>query len=124
MVAQRKSLPQAVPSSICQIREVSKKNTLQSHGRLHRWAGPRKPEGLVVRQKEQASTKLIDKEASCTYVVASKVVDLGLGKHGVVFQLRLAQRRGVAGDDDELSLSRAESLEGGLVSESDCEGAN
>ena len=105
-------------------RKVSKKNTLQSHGRLYRWAGPRKPEDLVVRQKQQASSKLIDKEDNCTYVVASKVVDLGLGKHGVVFQLGLAQRRGVAGDDDELGLSGAESLEGGFVSESDCEGAS
>ena len=52
------------------------------------------------------------------------MVDLGLGKHGVVFQLGLAQRRGVAGDDDELGLSGAESLEGGFVSESDCEGAS
>jgi hypothetical protein len=67
---------------------------------------------------------LIDKEDNCTYVVASKVVDLGLGKHSVVFQLRLAQRRGIAGDDDELGLSRAESLEGRFVSESDCEGAS
>jgi hypothetical protein len=67
---------------------------------------------------------LIDKEDNCTYVVASKVVDLGFGKHSVVFQLRLAQRRGVAGDDNELGLSRAESLEGGFVSESNCEGAS
>ena len=57
----------------------------------------------------------------CTYVVASEVVDIGLGQHGVVFQLGLAERRGVAGDDDELGLSGAEGLEGRLVSESDCE---
>jgi hypothetical protein len=32
----------------------------------------------------------------CTYVVAGEVVDLGLGKHGVVLELGLAERRGVA----------------------------
>lgn len=57
----------------------------------------------------------------CTYVVASEVVDIGLGQHRVVFQLGLAERRRVAGDDDELGLSRSESLESRLVSESDCE---
>ena len=46
-------------------------------------------------------------------------MDGGLGQHGVVLELRLPQRRGVASNDDELGLSRAEALEGGLVSESD-----
>jgi hypothetical protein len=36
-------------------------------------------------------------------------VDRGLGQHGVVFQLRLAERRGVAGDEDQLGLARTES---------------
>jgi len=31
-----------------------------------------------------------------TYVVSVEVVDVGLGKHGVVLQLTLAKRRGVA----------------------------
>ena len=63
------------------------------------------------------------------YVVASKVVDVGLRQHGVVwsggsvydmaffewgtrhtFELRLAERGGVAGDDDELGLARTEGL--------------
>ena len=48
----------------------------------------------------------------CTYVVTSEVVDIGLGQHGVVFQLGLAERRCVAGNDDELGLSGAELLEG------------
>ena len=34
---------------------------------------------------------------SGTYIVAPEVVDRGLGKHRVVFELRLAERRGVAG---------------------------
>ena len=55
----------------------------------------------------------------CTYVVASEVVHIGLGQHRIIFQLGLAERRGVAGDDDELGLSGAEGLEGRLVSKSD-----
>jgi hypothetical protein len=47
------------------------------------------------------------------------VVDVGLGKHGVVLELTLAERRGVASNDDELGLSGAEGLEGRLVSKSD-----
>ena len=55
-----------------------------------------------------------------SYVVAVEVVDVGLGEHGVVLELRLAERRGVASNDDELGLAAAESLEGRLVSEGDC----
>lgn len=55
----------------------------------------------------------------CTYVVAREVVDGCLGQHGVVLELRLAERGGVAGNDDKLGLARAEGLEGGLVTESD-----
>lgn len=44
-----------------------------------------------------------------TYVTG-KVVDSGLGKHGVVLELRLAKRRSVARDDDELGLSGTDGL--------------
>jgi hypothetical protein len=54
-----------------------------------------------------------------TYVVAGEVVDGGLGQHGVVLELRLAEGGSVAGDDDKLGLAGAEALEGGLVTESD-----
>ena len=50
-----------------------------------------------------------------TYVGAGKVVDGGLGKHGVVLEERLAQRGGVLGDDHQLRLAVAEALEGGLL---------
>lgn len=46
----------------------------------------------------------------------------GLGKHGVVLELRLPQRGGVASNDDELGLASAEALEGRLVSEGDLTG--
>ena len=57
-----------------------------------------------------------------TYVVAGEVVDGGLAEHGVVLELRLAERGGVAGDDDELGLAGAEGLEGGLITKSDLAG--
>ena len=50
-----------------------------------------------------------------THVGTSKVVDGGLGKHGVVLEERLAQRGGVLGDDHELRLAVAEALEGGFL---------
>jgi hypothetical protein len=40
------------------------------------------------------------------------MVDVGLGQHGVVFQLALAKRRGVAGNDDQLGFARPEGFEG------------
>lgn len=48
-------------------------------------------------------------------VVAAEVVDRGLGEHGVVLELRLAEGRSVASNDDKLGLAGAESLEGRLV---------
>lgn len=57
-----------------------------------------------------------------TYVVAGEVVDGGLAEHRVVLELRLAERRGVASNDDELGLAGAEGLEGGLVTQSDLAG--
>jgi len=57
-----------------------------------------------------------------TYVVAGEVVDGGLSEHAVVLELRLAERRGVASNDDELGLAGAEGLEGGLVAKSDLAG--
>ena len=47
-----------------------------------------------------------------TYVVTGEVVDVALSKHGIVLELRLAERRSVASNDDELGLARSESLEG------------
>ena len=43
----------------------------------------------------------------------------GLCQHAVVFELTLPQWWGVAGDDDELGLARAQSLQGALVAQSD-----
>lgn len=54
-----------------------------------------------------------------TYVVAAEVVNGGLGQHGVVLQLGLAERRSVASDDDKLGLAGTESLESRLVTQGD-----
>ena len=50
-----------------------------------------------------------------THVGAGKVVDRGLGEHGVVLEERLAEGGSVLGDDDELGLAAAEGLEGGFL---------
>lgn len=42
-------------------------------------------------------------------------MDGSLGQHGVVLQLRLAERRGVAGDEDQLGLARAEGYSEGTL---------
>ena len=50
-------------------------------------------------------------------VVTRVVVDGGLGKHGKVLNLGLAEGRAVGGDEDHLGLALAEGLGGGLVAE-------
>lgn len=47
------------------------------------------------------------------------MVDSDLAQHGVVLELRLAERGSVASDDDELGLAGAQALQGRLVTESD-----
>lgn len=48
-------------------------------------------------------------------VVTRVVVDGGLGKHGKVLDLGLAEGRAVGGNEDHLGLALAEGLGGGLV---------
>jgi len=50
-------------------------------------------------------------------VVTRVVVDGGLGKHGKVLDLGLAERGAVRGDEDHLGPALAEGLGGGLVAE-------
>lgn len=50
-------------------------------------------------------------------IVSTVVMDSGLGKHGVVFNLRLSQRRTVVRDNDQLALSLTKRFESGLVSQ-------
>lgn len=57
-----------------------------------------------------------------THVVAREVVDGGLGEHGVVLELRLAERGSVGSDDDQLGLAGAQSLHGRLSTQGDLTG--
>lgn len=49
-------------------------------------------------------------------------MDRSLGQHGVVLQLRLAERGGVGSDDDQLGLTRAQSLHGRRSAQGDLTG--
>lgn len=49
-------------------------------------------------------------------------MDGGLGEHGVVLELRLAERGSVGSNDDQLGLARAQSLHGRLSTQGDLTG--
>lgn len=66
---------------------------------------------VIIGKLTTSSTKL--------NVVSGKVVDVGLGKHRVVFELGLAKRRSVSSNDDELGLSSSKRFQGALISEDD-----
>lgn len=51
-----------------------------------------------------------------THVGAAVVVDGSLGQHGVVLQLRLAKRRGVASNQNQLGLARSQGCQDIVVS--------
>jgi len=125
MVEQRKSLPQAVPSSICitgscQPFGPSKVSSRELLLRALEYQCPPEPVSKLLRKTCDIFSFL---SIRCkTYVVAGEVVDGSLAEHGVVLELRLAERGGVAGNDDELGLAGAEGLEGGLVTKSDLAG--
>lgn len=133
MVEQRKSLPQAVPSSICSGRLCvsHRTGTLQSLKTdfFSGWTRRRHGGPSSGREQREKQTK-ISRSLPCrckeisgqTYVGASVVVDGSLGHHGVVLELRLAERRSVGRDEDELGLAGAEGLEGAAVAEDDLAG--
>ena len=50
-------------------------------------------------------------------VTTLEVVNLSLGQHGVVFQLRLSQDWGVTSNDDQLGLTGSQGLNNGLVAQ-------
>eukprot|EP00960_Hanusia_phi_P063703 765542-Hanusia_phi.AAC.1 len=54
--------------------------------------------------------------STSSFLTSRIMVNVGLGEHSVVLDLRLAEGRAVVADDDELALARPEGLEGGLVS--------
>ena len=102
--------------------------------RLLLWVDPKTPRGETSsgREQREKQTTKISRSLPCrccckeisgqTYVGASVVVDGSLGHHGVVLELRLAERRSVGRDEDELGLAGAEGLEGAAVAEDDLAG--
>jgi len=64
---------------------------------------------------ESTNSEVLSTSCSKHIVVSSIVVDSSLGQHGVVLNLRLAERWGVVGDDHQLALAIPQGLEGLLV---------
>lgn len=119
MEEQRKSFPQAVPSSIYIVISSMRSpgypsgNPIaeQLHSPKQPWATSSQSSGagLQLRRLEEVS------RVGSTYVVTIEVVHGSLSEHGVVFEFRLAQGRAIGGDEDQLGLAGAEGLHGGFV---------
>lgn len=111
-------LPQALPRSICQ-GENGKHVvvTLQSLCRLLLGVDHAGDVHGCFRMRSTMSCQAGRFTRVETYVGAGKVVNRGLGQHGVVLEERLPQRGSVLGNDDQLGLAAAEALEGGFLRE-------
>ena len=70
-----------------------------------------------VNDAENGAVEEFTTSCSQGSVVASVVMDLGLGKHRHVFDFRLSQVGAVRGNKDHLSLTPAKSLQGMLVAQ-------
>merc|ERR1719209_2291406 len=70
-----------------------------------------------VSDRQGADPEVLATGSAELIVVSSVVVDPGLGQHGVVLNLGLAERGGVVGDDHQLGLSTPQGFEGLLVAE-------
>ena len=70
-----------------------------------------------VSDTQGAHTEIFSTSGPQLVVVASVVVDTGLGQHGVVLDLGLAERGSVVGDDHQLALPIPQGLEGLLVAQ-------
>ena len=57
-----------------------------------------------------------------TYVVSREVMNWSLGQHAVVLKLRLAERGGVASNNDQLGLARSQTLQSALIAKDDFAG--
>ena len=70
-----------------------------------------------VSDTEGANTEIFSTSSAQLVVVAGVVVDPSLGQHGVVLDLRLAERGSVVGDDHQLALPVPQGLQGLLVAQ-------
>lgn len=70
-----------------------------------------------VQDSHGSDSEQLTADGTQLVVTTLEVVDLSLGQHSVVLQLRLSQDWGVTGDDDQLSLTRSQGLDGRLVAQ-------
>merc|ERR1712087_1048208 len=70
-----------------------------------------------VSDTQGANTEIFSTSGPQLVVVASVVVDSGLGQHGVVLDLGLAERGSVVGDDHQLALPVPQGLQSLLVAQ-------
>ena len=75
-----------------------------------------------VHDGENGAVEELTAGSSKSGVITSVVMHLRLGKHGVVFDFRLAKVRAVGGDQDFLGLILSQSLDGGLVAQNELTG--
>ena len=85
--------------------------------RLGSWHGPDDVAVPRVGDGEGADPEVLAAGGAQLIVVACVVVDTGLGQHGVVLDLRLAERRRVVGNDHQLALAVPQGFESLLVAE-------
>ena len=134
MVEQRKSLPQAVPSSICfdtlvcsspkSCSDLFSEPTLRVYpvSQCISSLGHESDRGVCVYvrccrrsggRRSWTTWRSLGRISDCAWIPEKNILTL---------ELRLPQRRGVSGNDDELGLSSAQALEGRLVAEGDLTG--
>merc|ERR1719234_767351 len=70
-----------------------------------------------VSDGEGADPEVLSTGGAQLVVVAGVVMDASLGQHGVVLNLRLAERGRVVGNDHQLGLSNPQGFQGLLVAE-------
>jgi len=65
-----------------------------------------------VRNAQRTNPEVLPASRAQVHIIPTVVVHARLGQHGVVLNLRLAERRTVVGDDDQLALAAPERLQG------------
>lgn len=79
---------------------------------LNNLGNGRKDVGVTgVQDRHNTDSEQLTTNSSQLVVTTLEVVDLGLGQHGVVFQLRLSQDWGVTGNDNQLGLTSSQGLD-------------
>lgn len=71
-----------------------------------------------ISDSQAADTEELTASSTQSTVVLGVVMDVGLGQHSVVLDLRLAESGGVVGNNDQLSVTLADRLQSGLVAQS------